>query len=591
MARARAFTLIEVLLAVGAAAIIAVGIAAVFSATGDVITGGRRVSNFSRYAAQIEAQLRADAAAMTRDGYLLIRNEEAYDGEDIATFADQFPDQHRPRRIDELMFFVRGEYKTAREAMIPGFVARADAARIYYGHGTPVNPMASGDDPNDPDTVYNKPEITDVLGNGPFGYDADSVFGDADIEGNPLAYAADWTLLRHVLLLTQPRSTIPDIPFNPPYGLAPINLDDTDRQVALQPAASHMFRALMGVIPDPTIVIASEIRPGWPQVPSGLIDIATTDLPEIRSIIVAMQTADQDPVYPWNITSKADFDAAVREWAPPPLNLADPNDVDRLVGIHEWMKEGLPALSHINEWDERVRMRAEPIAPNYVGVIGDTTLSDIEQIYRPADQLMLSSSNFVPNCTEFIVEWSFGEIYPFDHPLHGQTVWHGLERRVDLDGDGDPLNDRPVAIPYDTFDNDYPDFAHSVPYRLNADQASFGSYPVGGRAGIGSSKKPAAEPCCSTKSAEMDPRLQAKLPPRRPGTRDRPRPAAPRRSRSTSGCSRQPTVTSPKRSAKARSGKTCSSASMSSRSTCRRFAIGKMTSPCCRSSSPRNMPT
>lgn len=487
MARVRAFTLIEVLLAVGAAAIIAVGIAAVFATTGDVISGGRQVSNFSRYAAQIEAQMRADAARMTRDGYLIIRNEEAYDGQDIATFADQFPDQHRPRRIDELMFFTRGEYKTAREALIPGFVARADAARIYYGHTTPVNPMASGDDPNDPNSVYNKPEITDVLGNGPFGYDADSVFGVPrdDLAGNPVAYAADWTLARHVLLLTQPRATLPDLPPSAPFGLLPENLDDTDRQVGLQPAASHLFRALMGVIPDPADVTDTEIRPAWAQIPSGLVDIATTDLSEIRSIIVAMQTADQDPVYPWEIGTKADFDAAVREWAPPPLNLSDGDDRDRLVGIHEWMKEGLPALSHIDRWDERVRMRAEPVAPNYVGVIGDTSLSDVEQVYRPADQLMLSASNFVPHCTEFIVEWSFGEVYPSTHPRHGQIVWHGLERHVDFDGDGNPMNDPPVAIPYDTFDNDFIDFAHSVPYRLNADQTSFGQYPVGGYSGLG----------------------------------------------------------------------------------------------------------
>ena len=132
--RTRGFTLIEILLAVGAAAIIAVGIAAVFATAGEVVTGGRRVSHFSRHAAQIEAQLRADVAAMTRDGFLLIRNEEAFDGDDVATFADQLPGLQRPRRIDELLFFRHGEFRTAREALIAGHVARADSARVYYGH-------------------------------------------------------------------------------------------------------------------------------------------------------------------------------------------------------------------------------------------------------------------------------------------------------------------------------------------------------------------------------------------------------------------------------------------------------------------------
>ena len=68
--------------------------------------------------------------------------------------------------------------------------------------------------------------------------------------------------------------------------------------------------------------------------------------------------------------------------------------------------------------------------------------------------------------------------------MHGRTVWHGLERHVDIDGDGNDLDDPPVAIPYDTRLNDFFDFEHTVPYRLDgAGQQLFLQYPVAGTPG------------------------------------------------------------------------------------------------------------
>jgi hypothetical protein len=273
----------------------------------------------------------------------------------------------------------------------------------------------------------------------------------------------------------------------PPLGLNDYNFKDADHQIALQPAASHLSRVLATIVPDSVNLPPDVIRLGWrPQIPSGLVDIATTDMREIQSVIVGMQqapAAGNQPIWPGDITTETDFLNARRDWAPWPLDLGDNNDIDKLAAIQSWMLEGFPAWSHHPDWRQRVRMRCEPTAPNYMGVLADPPVDDeypdAEEVYRAADQMMLTASNFVPHCSEFIVEWSFGEVYPQGHQRAGQTVWHGLERRVDINGDLDPNNDPLVAVPYDASAPDFLAFRHLVPYRLRTGD-SFGSYPAGG---------------------------------------------------------------------------------------------------------------
>src|SRR5262252_2906544 len=71
----RGFTLMEIVVAVGAVALVAVGLASIFDTVGKTVTGGKRASNLNTYAGLLEAQLRADFAAMTRDGFLVIRQQ------------------------------------------------------------------------------------------------------------------------------------------------------------------------------------------------------------------------------------------------------------------------------------------------------------------------------------------------------------------------------------------------------------------------------------------------------------------------------------------------------------------------------------
>ena len=73
----RGFTLMEALVAVIGVSILAVGLSTIFSAISKTVTTGRRVSAINNYASVVERVLRDDFAKMSRDGFLVIRNEYA----------------------------------------------------------------------------------------------------------------------------------------------------------------------------------------------------------------------------------------------------------------------------------------------------------------------------------------------------------------------------------------------------------------------------------------------------------------------------------------------------------------------------------
>ncbi|MEA5614852.1 prepilin-type N-terminal cleavage/methylation domain-containing protein [Nodularia spumigena] len=59
----RAFTVIELLVAIAIVAIIATGLSVIFGSVGDAVTDGRRASEINRAAARIEQQIRDDLPA------------------------------------------------------------------------------------------------------------------------------------------------------------------------------------------------------------------------------------------------------------------------------------------------------------------------------------------------------------------------------------------------------------------------------------------------------------------------------------------------------------------------------------------------
>jgi prepilin-type N-terminal cleavage/methylation domain-containing protein len=454
----RAFTLIELLVAIGALAFIAAGIAAIFESTGRTISAGKRLSAFSSYANLIQQQMKSDFASMTRDGFLVIRNEYAGNNpqagvpDSIPLYADDT--NPRPRRVDQIMFFAKGSFASAREALDPAFVARSDAARIYYGHGQHEAPSA---------TRYLQPTLNDNPPNTLAQRALTRLGYNNATSTNPNLYASDWTLLRHVTLLRQPQTSQTAIPQSKVLSLnvsPSTKFADSDVQVALQPAASNIFRRLLTLFPDAGQASATpsirggELAGGGPSpiFSTGLVDIATTDLTEIRQVVM---TADTWPVSGVGIQANGNFwdpasnqnvdgsnlgpDGKFRLWKIPGLAYAaNARDADILARSQAWMDDAWPSDVTPTDSRQRDRIRCETTPVNFLGVATSATTS-LDLAEKRADQAMLASSNFLPHCTDFIVEWSFGDTFTSDpqntyysnvQGREGQTIWHGLLRRT-----------------------------------------------------------------------------------------------------------------------------------------------------------------
>jgi type II secretory pathway pseudopilin PulG len=472
--RCTAFTLMELVVAIAAVAVVGVGLAALFRAVGKTVASGRRVSMLNTYAGLLESRMRRDFDAMTRDGFLVIRQQwvqQVPDGvvDDGPAGNEEIPvsaDDTNPkwRRSDEIVFFVRGRFESARQPLVPGVGAYADAARVYYGHARRMRSSAP---------TYLQPELNDRND------DPLDMLG-APQAGNPNRYAGDWTLVRIETLLVQPGTTTqPTIP--PPPAATAAQMLDSDRQIALQPAASSVFRWLNWRDPVPApALIRTEAQARYPQFSSGLVDIATTDLDEIRRIILGATDlpANIAPGDPFPATNPASGVYNLSPWFPPtpyaePLSCPPPNPIPvpppigtpvatRPVNpqsvdiMHAWMEQAFPAQSAASNPDgneyypapgERPggRVRSEPGPVNLLETMREPATNPLEQSARRADQAMLATNNFLPRCSNFIIEWSFGAT-----DAAGQIVWHGPKRWYDLDANGRPggIGEVEMVLPY-----------------------------------------------------------------------------------------------------------------------------------------------
>lgn len=450
----RGFTLAETLVAIGAVAVISVGLASIFQSVGKTLTAGKRVSAFTQYATLVERQMRDDFERMTRQGFLVIHHKYAVDpaGDRINVIPFEGATTASSRRIDEILFFATGDFASAREPMAPGAIARSGNAAIYYGHGArwPITFGAAYEFPEVNTAPPAYPQLT--LGYAPS-------FG-TPVDEYPNQHATSWTLLRQVTLLTPLASTETRYAPNGAFGY-PANsnfLMDQDLQVALQPASSSLFRVLSRFFPagtgGPTIPggmrpLRDATGPGLigtrGERHSGLIDIATTDLSEVRSLSQSLNRGDQSAqLRPEDVGAAADFNNfradqigddtdnpiarpggfnLIAELTQAGIQTGSGWDADALSNIQAWMRQAFPANSFGDpssgpDDEAHVRMRYELEPPKYF--VAASIGRELERTFRRADQLMLTSAVFVPRCSEFIVEWSLGQTDPF-----GRTLWYG----------------------------------------------------------------------------------------------------------------------------------------------------------------------
>ncbi len=530
----RGFTLLEALVAVIGVSILSVGLSTIFSSISKTVTAGRRVSAINTYAAVVERVMREDFASMTRDGFLVIRNEYALN--DAVPLSPDAYDNRRPRRIDEIMFFARGQFESARAPLDGDFVARGNSARIYYGHGQERLEGTTGFQTPFLDETNEISQLRHGL----------SVSQDTIGEINPNFYASDWTLLRHVTLLKVPQLHPAGQPG--PLGLSSASnaslrrFQDNQLQIAGQPAAAGVFRVETAIgrpFDDnsfdagtdgsfSSFSIRGEVVS--PLFESGIVDIATTSLSEIKRRVTTIyanerfgpQSSDgsstqslrffagtpsdvflnnenydarqgiftnvprynpRDTVYAMSPSEFLDYRYGIQD---PDYVIGDPfvdntpfatkigaddnvSGLQNLVHVQQsWMSDAFPGRSNERIWEgsnswqvdpsysaswrgedprvlpgssspppypsdrslyeddlARTRMRYEPTPPGYNADVFSPSAAEgysaIQHATYRADQQVIGASQFIPQCTEFIVEWSLGE-YDFDT---NQVIWYG----------------------------------------------------------------------------------------------------------------------------------------------------------------------
>eukprot|EP01026_Neomeris_dumetosa_P034237 TRINITY_DN2753_c0_g1_i6.p2 TRINITY_DN2753_c0_g1~~TRINITY_DN2753_c0_g1_i6.p2 ORF type:complete len:475 (-),score=40.42 TRINITY_DN2753_c0_g1_i6:84-1508(-) len=454
----RGFTLLEILVAIAAGLLLVLAISSLFASAGGTIATGRRISEFSRTATIIEQRIREDMRHLTRDGYLLIRHAVANDGpnpggEFEPWLVPAFSGDPNPRfrRVDEIMFFTRDEYQTARAPLSPGYVAESNVARIYYGHGA-IADFAAGDN------LFLPEYDMGLSGGGGPGFGGGSLQVDLGLLGQPDGpneFAIDWRLLRHQLLLVQPSSGEQNMPSTflepwqrPNYPEEEPLFSDGDRQIALQPALSSLFRHVnyaYGQSPsnDDDNILREQgdyDRGRDLRIQAGIFDIATTDLREIRAWITSMHNcADFGPDYvpplfpefdvldrrrdveifpirPQDLEDEADLrdlpdKGPPRGYTPfihaPNLETTNSEAYQLLFnGIHAWMRNGMPtdggtsiAGDQLGDDVEQelhsIRMHVEPSPPELLTVLDENQYDpeELETADRLNEQLLLTANN------------------------------------------------------------------------------------------------------------------------------------------------------------------------------------------------------
>lgn len=488
----RGFTLLEILVALGAVVVVAVGLATIFRSVGDTVSAGRRLSRINQVSKLLEQQLRADFESMTRDGFLVIRQQYAdrdADGilrrtgasaDTIPLFADQEADRQRLRRVDEVLFFRKGTFRSQRAPLgDESWRTASNEAMLYYGHGQRRRE-------DDTDNVV-EPKLNDLNHQGA---QADDVRLGNQTPGNPNAVASSWSLLRNVTLLVPPSTSEGVLPTGAIYDIAANEVNvkaDKECQIAGQPAAASIFRGInRGAGPETPsndfpfgslreyVWLSDNAQIGRnyqqalgpdfsasPSLASGLVDVATTSLAEIRSQVLGYadlrtQAVGLQPIalMPGEVapdflppTSSFSFSLVADATQVQP---ARPNPYESLDYMHGWMSNAFPGRAAAQSGSEQfslddvglsqddvpgTRPRYTPTAERLYDLLALAPNSPAESRSLAnllADRRMLQSSILLSNCTEFIVEWSFGESDPDGSytGVEGTTLWYGPRERT-----------------------------------------------------------------------------------------------------------------------------------------------------------------
>lgn len=415
----RAFTISELIVAVGVAVLLIVGIGRIFSTTRTTISTGEASASLTQSGRTLERLLRQDFAGIIRNNqaYMVIRNERLGSGQDVLSRFNRrrgvylsLADEEAGRdlgtvRLDQIVFYTSGEH-ASYQYRNPSFgqeniISRNDSApvaRVWWGHGL-----------RDPNPTDNLEGIKGTMGLAGYRAQFADERGQFALTGPDLVnkYAGEWVLARQpALLLTR--------------DAAGCNTSGTEFELNFAPSPIEIFNEFDNYWFDnryfyPPPVPGTDIRRRFSP---GYVDLIDMDLSTVMESIVE---------YGWRTNR---FTGA-REIYPDPLDALYPGLTGPLGGV-DWNVDrtfdvgGDPSayvtdashkaqLNQVSEqWARQQRYRMM-YSTGRIRI--ETALPSTERLRQ-----MLTHATLLEGCSNFEVAWSNGEVnYP-----EGDLVWYDI---------------------------------------------------------------------------------------------------------------------------------------------------------------------
>jgi len=458
---ARAFTIAELIVAIGVTVVLIIGISRIFSMSGKTVAIGQATAEVSQNEQALERLIRQDFMNITRHGFLMIRNErigpDAWSSEEYGNYreniylnsdAEEDDAGLGTRRIDQIVFFATGNYPTYQfrsPFTSEGEIARNDTSsvsRIWYGHGFRRPGMVHAELPDD--RLVNHPEEFEIKADiGPNGY-YDSLGGVrfADVRSGDNAdtvnkHAQQWMLGRQATLML-PRDHVSNH-----WELSFV----TSVFEFFNELGSNQYAYPFSELGSPYDHTLPEFRNS-----PGYTDMVDCDLPRLEKQVTEygecynIETGETDLINDpmgglWQVDAEV-TDDVLRNYYYDHLDLIDQDRIDERIADY-WMVQQRRRMRLA-----RGRIRLETAVPSP---------------YR-YDQ-MLTHASLLPGCSDFRVQWSTGKI----DPMSGNVVWYDIDNPanpyIDVD-DGKSVSERRREAPDDPtiwFLSELPDYYWSTP--------------------------------------------------------------------------------------------------------------------------------
>ena len=457
----RAFTVIELLVAVVVLLAVIIATSKIFNTASKVSSTGEANADVLQQGTVIEEQLRRDLQRICRDGFMAIQCVEVPNNVNVAAGGPLLNPQLPAAatvRCDQLVFFTAGSETSARWAGPGDLVAagggqQARVAMVRYGHGVQM-PGLPNDPVNDPPQVNSpvRPIITGVVGaarapivpwtwtsvasNSRVGWR----YGTTNEPANPRVSpnqpeARQWVLARKATLLADDGGRA--IYYPEPIDLAlagtqgasaaPSVFGDRSNTTSQAPSVSDALSYYQETRDRNWISWSLNVIPS-PLLQSGWVDVAASDLDKVRRFVApTLRLAT-----PIELPPSVEVDSVSAPWtsfaglapsaaAPPlgwPLDTSSPDEdwpaatQVTLVGAN--MPPNGTVTSYTTQRDRIMRgvfgtpaTQAVPtgIAP-FVGLLG-WPRAEKAATNNDRKSEMLVSPTLVTNCSSFRVDWTW----------------------------------------------------------------------------------------------------------------------------------------------------------------------------------------